>query len=250
MKKGFFRDILTGIITSIIVGVAVYLYDIKFIQHFYVLLIIVFLVIVIIALVILLFRSYRNNHGNPISVSFHSILTPEKIKKIIASAKEELWAFQISGGHHTRLLTDVYRDWLVVDNQRKLKILFINPEKSELVMAVGVLLGRVSVDDNGNPEVRNFLDEINRTIKIYQSLRELFPNQVELRLYDCCPPCSILGCDLYSAIKERQKMVVENYLFDLPWSKRPCFTLTARHAYLLENYKTSLKCFFENGKLR
>ncbi len=242
------RDIIIGLATTIIASLFVYVYNSKFInEHLTTFVIITLSIAIIFLTILLLYYNYRNKEII-VGVNFHSILSAEKVSKLIKNATEEIWTFQISGGHHTRNLTNDYKTWLAIDRKRKLKVLFLNPDNNEIVRAVGLLLGRVSVDYISDNNHSAFVEEIKQTLTTYTKLKNLFPDQVQIGLYDCCPPCSIFGCDLGSIDKDRRIMVVENYIYDLPWSKRPCYTLRHAQHKLLDTYIKSLENFFESSK--
>lgn len=164
----------------------------------------------------------------------------------IASARTDIWSFQISGGEFTIDLVDVYEAWLRADGSRKLKMLFADPENTGLLESIVKLsgVGRRSTEASALAILR---DTIRTSLRRYDELSSRLAGQVEVRVYDCSPPCSIHAVDANPARRRRGGSIfVEHYLPDLPWPERPCQLVTYRHT-LFQTYADQSRIWFDEA---
>jgi hypothetical protein len=168
------------------------------------------------------------------------------LKKRIAEASNVIWSFQISGGEFTRYLVQNYERWLAADPRRRLKIMFVDPENEGLLESLVKLSGK---DKASDPETGfiSLRQTIRKSLQDYSDLRERMPDQVDLRVYDCCPPCSIHAVDVEKESEGDASMFIENYLPDLPWRDRPCFLLN-RHSAAFDLYRSRCGVWFADAR--
>jgi hypothetical protein len=147
----------------------------------------------------------------------------------IDSAREEIWSFQISGSEFTVNSVEVYEKWLDVDRNRRLSVAFANPANDGLLRSLVKLsgAGKMSTEVDALTHLR---EVILTSLGKYLELKESFPTQVDLRIYDCSPPCSIHAIDPTSDFK-RRSIYVECYLPHLPTRERPSLLLTPHQSY-------------------
>ena len=161
----------------------------------------------------------------------------------IASAEREIWSFQISGSEFTANSVKTYADWLAADSERRLKVLFANPENSGLLRSIVRLSGLDKVS-NENDALGHLREVILTSLGRYVALKAQHPGQVDVRVYDCSPPCSIHAIDPRSSARHRS-IYIECYLPGLPARERPSLLLARRHAYFERYIEQSLGWFDE-----
>ena len=168
------------------------------------------------------------------------------LKNRIARSSNVIWSFQISGGEFTRYLVQSYEGWLLEDSRRRLKIMFVDPENEGLLEGLVELGG---MDKASDPETGLIAlrQTIRKSLQDYADLREKMPDQVDLRVYGCCPPCSIHAADVEKGSKGNPSMFIENYLPDLPWRDRPCFLLN-RHSAAFNLYRSRCGVWFADAR--
>lgn len=170
--------------------------------------------------------------------------TLEEVCRRIESAEREIWSFQISGGDFTINVVEAYAEWLAADSTRHLKILFANPDNAGLLESLNKLSGTGKMNSDG--VALNHLTEIVRTsLQKYSNLSHRFPGRVDVRVYDCSPPCSIHAVDPQHNLR-RSSIFVENYLPHTPWGYRSCFSLGAHHK-LFALYCDTCRIWFDEA---
>jgi len=162
------------------------------------------------------------------SVTFVRQMTRSGAKKRIRTAKHEIWSFQISGSEFTAHSTEAYETWLRNGEDRRLRIAFANPEKPDLFKSIAKLGGqdKLSGADHAYAHLRATAET---SLDKYIALRERFPDQVDVRVYDFSPPYSIHAVDPGDDNEAAGSVFVEFYLPDLPSSERPCMLLQQDH---------------------
>lgn len=83
-------------------------------------------------------------------------------------------------------------------------------------------------------------------IRRYQSLGISFVGQVDVRVYDCSPPCSIHAVDV-SLDSPEGSIFVENYLPHLEWIERPCILIRSYHS-TFPTYAAQCLSWFNQAK--
>lgn len=189
-------------------------------------------------------RSYRATLKYELrkSVTFVRPMTQREATKRIRSAQEEIWSFQISGSEFTAHSTETYESWLEDDKNRRLRIAFANPEKTDLLKNIVSLSGvdKMSTPDHAYEHLRELA---RKSRDKYVTLREEFPERVDVRVYDFSPPYSIHAIDPNDGDEPAGSVFVELYLPDLRSSERPCMLLQQDHASFLLYRNQSLKWF-------
>ena len=170
----------------------------------------------------------------------------DDLKKRIAKASTVIWSFQISGGEFTRYLVESYEKWLADDPRRRLKIMFVDPENEGLLESLVELSGMNKASDLETGLI-SLRQTIRTSLRDYAELRERRPDQVDLRIYSCAPPCSVHAVDVERGSEGRASMFIENYLPDLPWRDRPCFLLT-RHSADFDLYRSRCGVWFADAR--
>lgn len=168
-----------------------------------------------------------------------------ELRTRVASTRATIWSFQISGGEFTRHLVADYEYWLSQDPRRKLKMLFANPENEGLLEGLVELsgMGKASTREDA---LRHLRETIKTSLSRYSQLQASRPEQVDLRVYDCSPPCSIHACDIEDGANSGS-IFVEHYLPDLPWRDRPCFLIN-RHAPSFGLYVEHCSIWFKDSR--
>jgi hypothetical protein len=175
---------------------------------------------------------------------FVPYMSREALSARIVKAEHAIWSFQISGGGFTTASVDRYRQWLQGDQRRQLRMLFANPDNDGLLRSIIQLDGlarRTTID----AEVDHLRATILETLRKYLTLESQYSRQIEVRVYDCAPPCSIHAVDPDTAASATS-IFVENYLPDLPREERPCL-MVRRHQVLYDMYLRQSAAWFEQG---
>lgn len=155
-------------------------------------------------------------------------MSSDALGRRVQAAKKEIWSFQISGGEFTAGSIDVYREWLMDDDSRRLKIMFADPTRRGLIKSI-VKLGGMGELSASDPEaVANLQRTIAISLKLYSDLSGELPSQVDVRVYDCCPPCSVHAIDVRTNSRTGS-IFVEHYLPGLAWVDRPCVVIRRAH---------------------
>lgn len=180
------------------------------------------------------------------SVPFVSYMSKNDLRDRIAAARSEMWSFQISGGEFTQTADKEYELWLQADEARQLKVMFANPDNEGLLMSIVKLSGMAerSAATSALPYLR---DTIRTSLRRYCELSERRPGQVELKVYDGSPPCSVHAVDVVRGAASGS-IFVENYLPRTGWEDRPCFMLRRRHR-LFELYARQCLAWFNEADL-
>lgn len=178
-------------------------------------------------------------------MSFAPYMSIKSIRDRIQSAESEIWSFQISGAEFTLHCIDAYDQWLTCDVKRRIKFLFANPNDDELLKNIVRLSGNGIISSPSTA-----LADLHQTIKTsldkYSALRSKFNSQVEIKVYDFCPPCSIHAVDPMDN-STHSSIFIENYLPYLPGYERPCLLLS-RYSPKFGVYTAQCLKWFDEAK--
>jgi len=232
-----FKGLLTNLLASIIYGSVVFWAGTYFVPSWYLL----FAMIALPPLAIMAFGVIRWWRARVFQ--FVPYLGREALLERLRSARAEIWSFQISGGDLTTSADGAYEEWLREDRGRRLKVLFANPDNEGLLQSIVKLSGFVADDEK--IDLSLLRGTIKRSIDKYLKLRGQFPSQVEVRTYDCSPPCSVHAVDAASSSRGGS-MFVECYLPQLRWADRPCFLLRRSHSQF-SLYSGQCKVWFDQA---
>lgn len=175
---------------------------------------------------------------------FVPYISGEAAKRRVANAQSEIWSFQISGGEFTTNLVGEYDKWLRQDPKRILKLLFANPANAGLIDSIVQLSGSHRI--SSGPTARRYLrDSISTSLEKYSRLQAKFPKQVDLRIYDTSPPCSIHAVDVVLEARG-SSIFIEYYLPELRWGDRPCILLRPSNKMFV-TYRNQGDVWFENA---
>jgi hypothetical protein len=181
-------------------------------------------------------------HVNRRVLFFVRPMSEQTARERILSANKVIWSLQISGSEFTRHSDDAYEGWLREDEERRLKIAFANPENDGLLRSINKLTG-IEIGSTEEYALEDLRKKIIASIEQYTKLQNQLPGQVDVRVYDCCPPYSIHAADPNS---RRGSIFLEFYLPHVPASERPCTIMRHSHKRF-EMYSKKSLAWFEDG---
>lgn len=188
---------------------------------------------------------------------WRSIQTLEEIKDQINTTKNDIHAFQLSGKYNTSKNNSNLKKWLEKRGNRKLRLMYIDPDNLPLVESVGILTGRIKAEPCNFKEYKaqliDYRDEIIGSIKLFNGIKKSLnnSNQIKLKVYSSAPAASIFASDINEDIKEKGSIFVEHYLFKGTWEQRLCFHLKEdekNNKELYEKYRQSINYLWESGR--
>ena len=144
-----------------------------------------------------------------------------------------------------------FKNWVLADKERKLYLLFINPQNTALVKSIGVLTDRIigQNPDAQEKQLEAYKSEILESLNEHYKIKTSEGNEkkILIRIYDSAPSASILGSDVrYNLLHTR--IFVEHYVYSEPWENRPCFILTQSEKKIFKIYEKSFWNLWESSE--
>ena len=187
-------------------------------------------------------QNEKNNLNNSNALGIAKIKegkTEEDFLEIIDKAKKELWLMHLSGYDSVRIRFDDIMNWCKKPETHSLKVMFINPENSELLKS----LARNESDiETYSVMIRHMIKKFKNAQEGIESLSKEEGKKIEIKTYDYSPVASIVAADPNN---NDGLLFIELSVYFTSWRKRPSLILSNGEFY--NTYINAYKKLWEKG---